>query len=334
MGLEGVGLHLGAGQGELAHGGVGRGGGGVAAAAGNAVFQIQHPLFRDADQPAGLLHAGEHIFHHGAALVQHQSRLDALLRKPVDDVDGPLAVDLLAAGEGEIDVVFRGKALPDQVLRRGQDAVEGHFRIQRAPAPHGPVPDDGGKGRHVPVFLLHRHHIVVSHQHGRLPIALALPGEEQGPVLKAQHGAGFCHVGVELRHQGDQLFKLPVVLQTFVRVGDGAALYQLGQGLHRGVLVKIHLRKGCALLHFGLEGQGAQQNHRQQQSGKAQYHNQNNHLLCSSQQIFLIQDAGHPKGEQHAHRHHDAHRARVQGGDEDEQNQHQQHRGHGDLPVL
>ena len=53
-----------------------------------------------------------------------------------------------------------------------------------------------------------------------------------------------------------------------------------------------------------------------------------------SQDPLFIQDAGHPHGEQHADRHHNADGAGIEGGNEDEENQHQADGGDGELGVL
>ena len=94
-------LHPLAGRGELADRRVRRGRGGVAAGAVDCVFEVEHALLRDAHKAAGLLDTGEHVLHHGAALVQHQLRHDPLGRKSLHDAHGPHAVDLLLTGEGE-----------------------------------------------------------------------------------------------------------------------------------------------------------------------------------------------------------------------------------------
>ena len=151
------------------------GGGGVAAGGEGAVLGVQHPLFRNANQAAGLLHAGEHILHNGAALVHHNGGVDALLCKVRNNVGRALTVDLLAAGEGKIDVLFRPEALADEGIGGGKNAVEGDLRVQGAASPENAVRNDSGKGGLVPLFLIDGHHVVVRHHNGGVAHLLARP---------------------------------------------------------------------------------------------------------------------------------------------------------------
>ena len=259
--FEGMVFNLAARRGELPHRRVRGGRGGVAAAGGDGILHVDHALFRNADHAAGLRYAGEHVIHDRAALVQHQFRLDVMGLKVIHDVDRALAVDFLAAGEGEVDVVFRHKALGDQVLRRGEHAVERHLRVQRAASPHHAVADFRFKCRVRPVFLFHRHHVVVRHQHRGFAVALALPAEEQAAVLHALHRAGLGYVWEELRQLADQLFKLRIVLQRVIFVGDRAALHQLCQRVKYRVLVVGDGLCRRPALRLGRKGRRADQNH-------------------------------------------------------------------------
>ena len=55
-------------------------------------------------------------------------------------------------------------------FKEQKDAVEGVFRVDGAPPPDHPVLHDGVKGGLFPVFLLHRHHVIVGHENGRLAL--------------------------------------------------------------------------------------------------------------------------------------------------------------------
>ena len=156
-------FHRGAGGGQPADGSAFRGCGGVAAAGFDAVFQIDLPLFRDAHHGAGTDDTRENVFHHGAALVHHHGRRDAMFRKIIHNVLRAGAEDLLAAGESEINVVDWPEAPGDQIFRRGKDAVEGHLGVQGAAAPHDAVLDDGVKGWLVPMILFHGDDVIVRH---------------------------------------------------------------------------------------------------------------------------------------------------------------------------
>ena len=199
------------------------GGGGVAAGGDGTVLGVQHTFFRNADETAGLLHAGEHILHHGAALVHHNGGVDAVLGEIRHDVGRTLTVDLITAGEGKVNVLFRLEALTDEVIGGGKNAVEGDLGVQRAAAPENAVLDDPGEGRLVPLFLVDRHHVIVRHHNGRVAFLLARPPQQQRPVGKLLEGAGAEHVGVKCRQQRDQLLKFPLVLQRMVVVGHGLA---------------------------------------------------------------------------------------------------------------
>ena len=168
-------LHPLAGRRQHAHRGVGLGGGSVTAGGEGAVLGVQHPLFRNANQAAGLLHTGEHILHNGAAFVHHNGGVDAMLGKIRHNVGRALTVDLLAAGESEIDVLFRPEALADEGIGGGKNAVEGDLCVQGAASPEDAVLNDSGKGGLVPLFLVDRHHVVVRHHNGGVAFLLARP---------------------------------------------------------------------------------------------------------------------------------------------------------------
>ncbi len=259
--LEGMVLHLLAGSGKDAHGGVGLGGGSVAAARYRAVFHVHHALFGDANEAAGLLHAGEHIFHHGAAFVHHHGGGDVMVFKILHDVFGAVAVDFLAAGEGEVDVKFRLEALADQVIGSGQNAVDGDLGIQGAPAPEHTVFQNGGEGGLQPQVFVHGNHIVVGHQYGGVALLFAVPAQQQAPVRQLVKGTDIEYPGIQAGQQGDQLLEFCIVLQRVVVIGYGLAAHQLGKGLYRGVLVEFH--RGFVGFRLGLGGEpgGADQHH-------------------------------------------------------------------------
>ena len=96
----------------------------------------------------------------------------------LDNVGCAVAVNLLAAGEGEVDVIFRLEALGNQIIGSGENAVECNLSIQSATAPEDTVLQNGGKGRLLPVFFIDGHHIIVGHQHRRIAVVLAGPPQQ------------------------------------------------------------------------------------------------------------------------------------------------------------
>ena len=63
----------------------------------------------------------------------------------------------------------------------------------------------------------------MGHQHGRLGVRLAGPGEQQAAVLEPLKLAGLEHVGIQRRQGSNELFKLGIIFQRMVGVGDRAA---------------------------------------------------------------------------------------------------------------
>lgn len=143
---EGVIFHLAAGIRQHAHGGVGLGRGGVTAGGGNAVLQVHHALFGNADERAGLLDAGENILDHRAALIHDKLDIDIVLLEPVDDIDGAGAVDLLLTGESEVNILLRLEALRNQMIGGSQYAVKGDLGIKGAASPQHAILDDALEG--------------------------------------------------------------------------------------------------------------------------------------------------------------------------------------------
>ena len=137
----------------------------MAATAGNGELQIHKSLFCNSYKGAGLLDSGEHVPDNAAALIQHHGQFNIVLPEILHYVLCPRAVDLFPAGKSEVDIVLRLKALLYQVLGGGKYAVEGHLGIQSAPAPHDAVFDHGLKSGLLPVILIHRHHVIMGHQH-------------------------------------------------------------------------------------------------------------------------------------------------------------------------
>ena len=168
----------------------------MTAAGFDRVLNIHHALFGNADQAAGLLDAGEHILHNGAALVHDQRGGDAVGLKPVHDMHRAQTVDLLAAAERKINVLFGLVALRQQVVGRCQHTVKGDFGIQRTASPDHAVLQNCLKGRLAPTGLVHGHHIVVRHQHARLGVLFALPGKQQPAVGQTLELAGLKDVRV------------------------------------------------------------------------------------------------------------------------------------------
>ena len=184
-----------------------------------------------------------------------------MLGKIRHNVGRALTVDLLAAGEGKVNVLLRLEALTDEVIGGGENAVEGDLGVQGAAAPEDAVLNDSGEGGLVPLFLVDRHHIIVRHHNGGIARLLSRPPQQQRPVVKLPEGAGGEHVGVQGRQQGDQLLKFPLVLQRMVVVGHGLAANQLGEGIHGGVPVKGDFFLGDFGLGLGTEADGADGDH-------------------------------------------------------------------------
>ena len=226
----------------------------MTAGGGCPVLDIHHALFRDADEAAGSGDTGEDAVHHGAALVHHHGRLNVVVNEILHNVGRTLAADLLAPGEGEIDVVFRLEALSDEIVRSGQCAVEGDLGIQCAPTPENAVLDDAGEGGLFPVLLVDGHHIVVSHQHCRLSGLFSRPAQQQRPIREPVKGAGLKHMGIQPGKQGNELFKFGIVLQGVVVVGNGFAPNQLSQRIHGFFPVKFRNLTGSGGLGLGFEG--------------------------------------------------------------------------------
>ena len=244
MRLEGVALDLGAGFAQGHKRAVGLGRAGVAAAGLDLVLHVQHTFFRNADQSAGLLDAGEHILDDRAALIHNQRRGNVVGFKPIYNVYRAQAVDFLAAAECKVDILRGGVALANQFVSSGQHAVKSNFRVQRTAAPEHAIFQHALKRRLLPACLVNVDDVIVSHQYGRLGVLLAGPGEQQATVLKALKLAGLENVGVECRQGIDELFKLGIVFQRVVRVGDGTAADEGAQIFHGLVTVDGFLTLG------------------------------------------------------------------------------------------
>ena len=143
------------------------------------------------------------------------------------DVFGAGAVDLLAAGKSEIDIVFRLIALRYQRIGGEKNAVEGDLGIQRAPSPQNAIFNDAGKGRLIPMGLVGGDYIVVGHHHCRRGGLLTGPAKQQRPVRQSVELAGFKYLGIQFRQQGDELFKFGIIFFLRVGAGNGFALNQL-----------------------------------------------------------------------------------------------------------
>ena len=72
-------------------------------------------------------------------------------------------------------------------------------------------------------------------------------------------------MGIQIRQQGNELFKFSVILFGLVYVGNGFALHQLLQGINGSLAVKFHCFIGDRGLLFGEEESCPQQNHCQKQ---------------------------------------------------------------------
>ena len=95
---------------------------------------------------------------------------------------------------------------------------------------------------------------------------------QQRPVGKPLQRADFKYPGVKGGQQTDELFKLGILFQAGIVVGNGLAAHQLRQRLHRGILVKRNsLAIPCRLL-FGIEAGRTNEDHRQEQPQQTQYH--------------------------------------------------------------
>ena len=186
----------------------------MTAGTGNGILQVQQALFGDADEGAAAGNAGENILHNGAAFIQHQAQLQTLFLKVADDVLRSGPVDFLTAGKGKVHIVFRLKALPDQVLCSGEDAVESHLGVQGAAAPHDAVLNDSLKRRFPPVLLLYGDHVVMGHQDCGIPVGLSLPVKKQASALKALQGAGFPDAGIKGRQEGYEFFKFRIIFKS------------------------------------------------------------------------------------------------------------------------
>ena len=119
--------------------------------------------------------------------------------------------------------MFRLKALPDQVFRPGEDPVEGYLGIQSSAAPHDAIFRNGVESRLLPVFLFDRHDVVVCHQDGRISLRPALPAKKKTSPLKTLQRTVFPDIWVEFRQQPDQFFKLRLLFQNRVGIGNGSA---------------------------------------------------------------------------------------------------------------
>ena len=234
----------------------------------------RHALLGDADEAAGALETGEHVLHYGAALVEHELGLDALLGEPINDVHRAGAADLLAAREREIDVVLGHEALRDEGVRAEEHAVEGDLGVERTAPPEHAVDDLGREGVVVPELLVHGHHVVVRHEHGGLAGLAAGPLEEQRAVIHARERAGLEHMRVELGQQPHELLELGVVLERMVVVRDGLAADEGLQRRDRGIAIELDRLRAARLLRGWRElrradskGRGSACAERSQRSG-------------------------------------------------------------------
>ena len=242
----------------------------MAAAGFDRVLDIHHALFGNTDQAAGLLDAGEHILHHGAALVHDQRGGDAVGFKPVHDMHRTKAIDLLAAAERKIDILFGLVALRQQMVGCRQHTVKGDFGIQRTASPDHAVLQNCLKGGLAPTGLVHGHHIVVRHQHARLAVLFAGPGKQQSAVGQTLELAGFKDVRVQLRQLVDELLELRVIFQLRVGVGHRLEADEGAQVFHRLIAVKDLLALGDLRGRAGLETRRAHQHLSHQQDRNQQ----------------------------------------------------------------
>ena len=270
MGLEGMVLHPLAGCCQGTHRGVRLGSGSMATAGYSPVLDIHHALFRNANDTTGLCYTGKHIFHHSTAFIHHQCRMNAVVDEILHNVGCAFSVDFLAAGERKVNIPFRLESLADEVFRRGEHTVESNLGIQGTSAPENPVLQNARKGRLFPVFFVHRNYIIVSHQYSRIATVLSGPPQQQSPVRKPVKGTGFQNIGIQLRQQRDQLFKLLICFQCLIVIGNGFTAYQLGQGIHGLLLVKIKYFLRNRRLGPGLKTQSPGNHNRRKQYRQTQ----------------------------------------------------------------
>ena len=103
-------VELQAGPGENVNGRFRRRSRSVTTAGADTEADIHHALFRYTDQSAGSFDTGEYMFHHGTPLVQNKCRADILTAEMIHDFLGTVSVDLFAAGESKIAIVFGTEA--------------------------------------------------------------------------------------------------------------------------------------------------------------------------------------------------------------------------------
>ena len=236
-----------------AHGRAVRGGRGrVPAVVARGQLEVEDPLLRDPDDGRRGRHAGHRPLHDGAALVEHEPGPDAALGEAGDGRTGAVARGLLVVPERQVHVARRGPARSHERLDGLEGDDERSLVVERAPPPHGAVPDDARERRVAPagrvgLDVVDRDRqpgdgddVVVGHEDERVPFALLAAGpappEQDAPAVRDVRCArdelaleDAVHVRVQRLEERDELVEpCPVDLLRHAR-GDRRDADERGQ---------------------------------------------------------------------------------------------------------
>ena len=184
-------------------------------------IQIGNALLPDAHHGAGHRGSGIKAVHNIAAFIQNKGRRNAPLHKQIPNGRRRGPHDFFLSGQGKIEVMPGHKAFAQQLFRRLQHGTKLIFHVQRSPAPEHAVFQHPVKGRLFPGIGLSGHHIIVGQHHRRIPRLSARNVDQNSGSIHPLHRGDAPQIGVKLRQQLPELFKLPFVPQ--LRGGDRPA---------------------------------------------------------------------------------------------------------------
>ena len=137
--------------------------------------------------------------------------------------------------------MLRDKSLCDQLLRCFHDPAEGPLRIQSPSPPDHTVFHDSFKRRLLPLGLLHRHYIIMRHQHHRLIRCFSLPVIQHTVYADELPRTFLMHPGIKLREQILEFLKLRLIDQAVVIVRNRPAADHLYHIIYNPVAAQIDL---------------------------------------------------------------------------------------------
>ena len=198
--------------GKSYHRGTGFRRGGVTALGLHLVFHVHHTLFGNADKTTRSGYTGEDVLHNGATLIENKKRLNVVLFKIINYINGALTVDLLATREGKIDVVFGCESIFNVMVHRRKYSVEGDLCVKGSATPKNAFFYFTAERRLVPKLLIYGNHVVVRHQHNGRFITLSRPFEKQCAVGQFAVFTVGKHIGIEIGQSRQKFPKFSLVL--------------------------------------------------------------------------------------------------------------------------